>query len=686
MSNHFSLNWDVRQLSKKTKVGAGYGGDITDPSRRKQGKRKAQEQEKVTWADWQDSLWQFIRQQREQRRNNDVTNAITKDHPILDVLKKVLRCQAPNWWWKQPQRKTYLLALEVSIYLTQHRLEAWGDPDDSESAIAALEELSKTCKLLVASFKKSAASSSKEPTLQSLLEDTQKASRRTMNTNEKDSMLPTCFLTLRDTTSKALRSILETKDYCSAMGAHEYYRQKLRPMAFGMVETSFEYPRHFYAPGGGFERTLQGNWMSKLFKNIKAKARATTASSGGGSGSSKKTTTALWKELSTYPTALPIEFGSSIFVRALERDLDKLRVLIIGPEDTPYANGCFFFDVSMGNDYPNAPPKVQFLTTSSFVSLPKGWNQNKPKKKSKQSNTNEPVRFNPNLYNCGKVCLSLLGTWSGPGWTTKESTLLQVLVSLQSLVLGNPSPYFNEPGFEKHEGSKYGDTQSKNYNMDIRQKTVRVAMLPFLYNQLQGRFSDETKHDSHIASKASTNGDNPRASVGRKRKKSGTLIATSKSAIATSGQQNCYWFPEFKEVIEQHYKLKKQSIEKQLCSWLKEDPSLQDLYTEFWEAFVKVEELERQKHRSGKHRTWSVETGAITVDKNGVTGLDDDVDDYEAALQQTLANSMAAPKDNPSEVIELLDDVDEEACVDRKPAARRSIIKRHCGDQVVDLT
>ena len=25
------------------------------------------------------------------------------------------------------------------------------------------------------------------------------------------------------------------------------------------------------------------------------------------------------------------------------------------------------------------------------------------------------VRFNPNLYNDGKVCLSILGTWAGPG-------------------------------------------------------------------------------------------------------------------------------------------------------------------------------------------------------------------------------------------------------------------------------
>ena len=58
------------------------------------------------------------------------------------------------------------------------------------------------------------------------------------------------------------------------------------------------------------------------------------------------------------------------------------------------------------------------------------------------------VRFNPNLYNCGKVCLSLLGTWQGAQnetWDPKTSTLLQVLVSIQSLIFV-PQPYFNEPG------------------------------------------------------------------------------------------------------------------------------------------------------------------------------------------------------------------------------------------------
>jgi len=56
------------------------------------------------------------------------------------------------------------------------------------------------------------------------------------------------------------------------------------------------------------------------------------------------------------------------------------QVLITGPEDTPYANGCFEFDVYFPGDYPNAPPNINLETTG-----------------------NRAVRFNPNLYNDGKV-------------------------------------------------------------------------------------------------------------------------------------------------------------------------------------------------------------------------------------------------------------------------------------------
>ncbi len=49
------------------------------------------------------------------------------------------------------------------------------------------------------------------------------------------------------------------------------------------------------------------------------------------------------------------------------------------------------------------------------------------------------VRFNPNLYNCGKVCLSLLGTWSGPSWDPGTSTLLQVRNFFSSSSAGYPA-------------------------------------------------------------------------------------------------------------------------------------------------------------------------------------------------------------------------------------------------------
>ncbi|KAJ1381839.1 ubiquitin-conjugating enzyme/RWD-like protein, partial [Ochromonadaceae sp. CCMP2298] len=85
-------------------------------------------------------------------------------------------------------------------------------------------------------------------------------------------------------------------------------------------------------------------------------------------------------------------------------------------------------------------------------------------------------RFNPNLYNCGKVCLSLLGTWAGPSWDPSVSTLLQVLISLQSLILV-PDPYFNEPGYERSRNTPQGQAQSDAYNAHLRTQTARFAIL-----------------------------------------------------------------------------------------------------------------------------------------------------------------------------------------------------------------
>ncbi|WIA29416.1 hypothetical protein OEZ86_011919 [Tetradesmus obliquus] len=162
-------------------------------------------------------------------------------------------------------------------------------------------------------------------------------------------------------------------------------------------------------------------------------------------------------EMAGIERLIDVSPASSIFVRVDDDNTFLWKALITGPEDTPYGGGCFVFDMFFPPNYPNAPPKVNLVTTG-----------------------NGSVRFNPNLYNCGKVCLSLLGTWNGgqgEGWNPDVSSAFQVLVSIQSLILV-PEPYFNEPGYEQRGTSQ----QSKEYNKVIREATIRWAMIDQLRN------------------------------------------------------------------------------------------------------------------------------------------------------------------------------------------------------------
>ncbi|KAL0353758.1 UNVERIFIED_CONTAM: putative ubiquitin-conjugating enzyme E2 25 [Sesamum angustifolium] len=90
------------------------------------------------------------------------------------------------------------------------------------------------------------------------------------------------------------------------------------------------------------------------------------------------------------------------------------------------------------------------------------------------------LRINPNLYSCGKVCLSLLNTWTGghkEKWIPGVSTMLQVLVSIQGLIL-NAKPYFNEPGYADLCGSTAGEERSVEYN----EKTFIYSLQTMVYN------------------------------------------------------------------------------------------------------------------------------------------------------------------------------------------------------------
>ena len=74
------------------------------------------------------------------------------------------------------------------------------------------------------------------------------------------------------------------------------------------------------------------------------------------------------------------------------------------------------------------------------------------------------LRLNPNLYESGKVCLNIWNTWKRKGnevWNQTSSNVLQILVSIQGLVL-NVKPYFNEPGYENKNGLVEGENNSGN--------------------------------------------------------------------------------------------------------------------------------------------------------------------------------------------------------------------------------
>ncbi len=64
------------------------------------------------------------------------------------------------------------------------------------------------------------------------------------------------------------------------------------------------------------------------------------------------------------------------------------------------------------------------------------------------------------------MCLSLLGTWNGDrgeSWNANTSTVLQVLVSIQSLIMVE-DPYYNEPGYEGSMGTEDGKARSEEYS------------------------------------------------------------------------------------------------------------------------------------------------------------------------------------------------------------------------------
>nr|XP_050029755.2 (E3-independent) E2 ubiquitin-conjugating enzyme UBE2O-like isoform X1 [Dermacentor andersoni] len=152
------------------------------------------------------------------------------------------------------------------------------------------------------------------------------------------------------------------------------------------------------------------------------------------------------KEIKLLTSSLP----DGIHVKAFDDRMDLYSVLIKGPRRTPYEDGLFLFDFQLPAEYPQSPPQCHYVSYCSD-------------------------RLNPNLYEGGKVCVSLLGTWSGKGsemWSAETSSLLQVLISIQGLILVS-EPYYNEAGYEQQRGCQQASENSRMYNEMVVLKLVQ---------------------------------------------------------------------------------------------------------------------------------------------------------------------------------------------------------------------
>lgn len=111
-----------------------------------------------------------------------------------------------------------------------------------------------------------------------------------------------------------------------------------------------------------------------------------------------------------------------IIYRHSEKDMLTGYACIVGPSDTLYFGGYYFFMFKFPTNYPHSPPVVSYLTNT------------------------KNIRFHPNFYTNTKVCVSIINTWRGEQWSGCQ-TIRSVLMTFQSLL--DNEPLLHEPGIRR---------------------------------------------------------------------------------------------------------------------------------------------------------------------------------------------------------------------------------------------
>ena len=161
----------------------------------------------------------------------------------------------------------------------------------------------------------------------------------------------------------------------------------------------------------------------------------------------------------------------NIYYKHDEENVMKGYALIIGQKNTPYGYGYYFFEFNFPDNYPFSPPVVRYLTNDGTM------------------------RFNPNLYTNGKVCLSLLNTWSGESWTSCQ-TINSILLSLSIVLCENP--LLNEPGVQENNNDVI-----EKYNYLVTYKNIEFSICKIL-NYIQN-YTIDANINTNINTNTNTN-------------------------------------------------------------------------------------------------------------------------------------------------------------------------------------
>ena len=160
---------------------------------------------------------------------------------------------------------------------------------------------------------------------------------------------------------------------------------------------------------------------------------------------------------------LPTTFNGSILIRQNSKFPRIFSALMIGVEGTPYDNACILFDIYLPDKYPKIPLKINCTTSSTYG------------------------KFNPSISINGDISMSLLGTFGYYGnndlgkWNPKESSIYQILFSIQSLLF-TEEPYFNDSSKEHLRNTTWGKNESKKYNQQAHLIVIAEGIYKVLKN------------------------------------------------------------------------------------------------------------------------------------------------------------------------------------------------------------